>query len=145
MRRTDLTHEFVDFVPEEMEEGRLYVSMEYATAVHNCACGCSRRVVTPISPAQWKLIFDGESVSLMPSIGNWQFPCRSHYWIRTNQVCWAVPWTDAEIAAGHREDRLDLERHFARPEVEGSVPTKEPVGRRRGLRERLGLWRQGTK
>jgi len=34
-------------------------------------------VVTPLSPTGWSLIFDGETVSLYPSIGNWNFPCRS--------------------------------------------------------------------
>ncbi|MFC4855982.1 DUF6527 family protein [Actinophytocola glycyrrhizae] len=24
--------------------------------------------------------FNGETVSLSPSIGNWSFPCRSHYY-----------------------------------------------------------------
>jgi hypothetical protein len=35
----------------------------------------------PISPADWQLAYDGDTVSLTPSIGNWGFPRRSHYWI----------------------------------------------------------------
>jgi hypothetical protein len=42
--------------------------------------------VTPFSPKDWKLIFYGESVSLYPSIGNWNFPCKSHYWITKNSI-----------------------------------------------------------
>ena len=36
-----------------------------------CCCGCGEEVVTPFSPAQWQMSFDGEAVSLHPSIGNW--------------------------------------------------------------------------
>ena len=84
-----LTHEFVEFIPDMIEEGKLYVSIEYATTVHKCCCGCGKEVVTPLSPTDWKLIFDGKTVSLDPSIGNWSFPCRSHYWIRNNWALWA--------------------------------------------------------
>jgi hypothetical protein len=38
-------------------------------------------------------------VSLDPSIGNWSFPCRSHYWIRNNKVRWAENWSQARIDA----------------------------------------------
>ena len=53
------------------------MSIPYATAVHLCACGCGNKVVTPFSPAEWQLTYDGDTVSLSPSIGNWQFPCKS--------------------------------------------------------------------
>jgi hypothetical protein len=36
----------------------LYVSLEYATAIHACACGCGNEVVTPLSPNGWKLTFE---------------------------------------------------------------------------------------
>ena len=71
MRRTSIDHEFVEFIPSELQEAVLYVSIPYATAVHQCACGCGNKVVTPISPVDWQLLFDGETVSLTPSIGNW--------------------------------------------------------------------------
>jgi hypothetical protein len=84
-----LQHRFVEFMPETLEEGVLYVSMEYCTAIHNCVCGCGNKVVTPISPTDWQLQFNGKSVSLKPSIGNWSFDCQSHYWITNNKVSWA--------------------------------------------------------
>lgn len=90
-------HAFVDHVPDHLGDGILYVSIPYATAIHLCACGCGNEVVTPLSPRQWRLIFDGESVSLTPSIGNWSFPCRSHYWIHCGQIRWAPRWSRAEI------------------------------------------------
>lgn len=103
-RRT-LSHEFVEFIPEQLQEGVLYVSTAYATATHRCFCGCGREVVTPLSPTDWKLTFDGETVSLSPSIGNWSFPCKSHYWIEANKVQWCGEMSRKAIDAGQVRDR----------------------------------------
>ena len=78
--------EFVQYMPNSINQGVLYVSMQYSLVLHLCACGCSEKVATPLSPDDWNLLFDGETVSLYPSIGNWDFPCESHYWIRRNKV-----------------------------------------------------------
>ena len=90
---TKLENSFTEFIPEDLVDGTLYISMDYATAVHLCACGCGSKVVTPFSPKDWKLSFDGRGVSLHPSIGNWSFDCKSHYWIKNNQVIWAPPYS----------------------------------------------------
>lgn len=93
-----MTLNFVELMPKEIEDGVLYISMEYATAIHRCACGCGNKVVTPLSPKDWKLTFNGESISLSPSIGNWNFDCKSHYWIVNNNIKWDVSWPQ-EITA----------------------------------------------
>lgn len=87
-----MRYEFVQFVPckSSLDEGVLYVSVEFATAIHLCACGCGNEVVTPLSPCDWCLVFDGRAVSLMPSIGNWRLECESHYWIRGGAVIWVA-------------------------------------------------------
>lgn len=95
-----LKHEFVEFIPEELDEKTIYVSIRFATATHLCCCGCGNKVVTPLRPTDWSLVFDGKTVSLHPSVGNWSFPCQSHYWIRNNRASWAAQWTKEEIAAG---------------------------------------------
>ena len=90
MSRTHcLEHRFVQYIPEALDEGVLYISVEFATASHACCCGCGNEVVTPIDPVGWTLSFDGVTVSLSPSIGNWQLSCQSHYWICRNRVRWA--------------------------------------------------------
>ena len=124
MRRDSLVHEFVDGIPTDLDEGTLYVSIRYRTAVHLCACGCGNKVVTPIKPARWHLSYNGETVSLSPSIGNWQFPCRSHYWIRDDGVCWAGPWTADEVEAGRDRDARQLGEYYEdrkRTQLAGSV------------------------
>ena len=86
MRHKRLEHRFVEHIPEHLEAGILYVSMEYATSAHSCCCGCGEEVVVPFTPTDWKMSFDGETVSLRPSIGNWTLKCRSHYVIDRGKV-----------------------------------------------------------
>ena len=105
-------HRFVEFIPRDLEPDVLYVSIEYATCVHACVCGCGNRVVTPLSPDDWRLTFDGETVSLSPSIGNWAFPCESHYWIREDQAVWAAKASKARIELLREQQRLTRERHW---------------------------------
>lgn len=81
--------EFVDFIPDHLEAGKLYISRRYATAIHLCACGCGNETVTPIKPDGWQLAEADTTVSLTPSIGNFNFPCKSHYFITENNVVWA--------------------------------------------------------
>ncbi|HEX7962665.1 MAG TPA: DUF6527 family protein [Terriglobales bacterium] len=57
-----LEHQFVEFIPEVLDGGVPYISVKYATAVHKCCCGCSREVVTPLSPTFWHMTFDGEMI-----------------------------------------------------------------------------------
>lgn len=111
-----MQHKFVDYIPEEVSEGILYVSMEFGTAVHKCCCGCGQEVVTPITPTDWQLAFNGESITLHPSIGNWSFKCQSHYFIRNNEIKWCGAWTKQQVAAGKSQDVASKEKYFGKPE-----------------------------
>ena len=130
-----LAYEFVKAIPNELEERTLYVSMDYATVVHRCCCGCGREVVTPLSPTDWKLTYDGESISLSPSIGNWSFECRSHYWIVRNTVRWAGQWSKKQIEAWRAQDRRAKERHYA-----GAVSNPQEAGHPTRDKSRKGFW-----
>lgn len=130
-----LSHEFVKAVPDELAERRLYVSMDYATVVHKCCCGCGREVVTPLSPTDWKLIYDGISVSLHPSIGNWSFECQSHYWVEKGRVSWGGQWSSERIAAGREHDRRAKEVHYGGVVLESK---EHPVSTDEG--SRTGFW-----
>jgi hypothetical protein len=131
-----IRHEFVDYIPIELESDVLYISIKYRTSSHLCACGCGFRVVTPIRPAQWRLLFDGETVSLSPSIGNHQFPCRSHYFVRNSQIHWMEQWTEDRAHRGWHQDDEDLEEHYSgdRGRTRGVEAQKTIWG---GLREKL--------
>jgi len=88
MRLTEIVPEFVDEIPEVLEHGKIYVSEKFRTASHLCPCGCQMKVVTPFGKFGWILSRGEGKVTLAPSIGNWQYACRSHYWITFNQIVW---------------------------------------------------------
>ncbi len=108
-----LAFEFVEFIPDDLQERTLYISIPYCTAVHECCCGCGREVVTPLSPTGWQLTFDGKTVSLYPSIGSWSLPCQSHYFITKNKVVWDRQWSDKQIAKGREREATSRERYYA--------------------------------
>jgi hypothetical protein len=110
VRTSLLRFEFVEAIPRDLAVGTLYVSIPFTTAIHRCCCGCGREVVTPIAPNGWSLLFDGTAVSLDPSIGNWSFPCQSHYWIRRNRVEWAATWSKQQIQLARAAERLAHDR-----------------------------------
>ncbi len=131
MRHLHLEHRFVQHIPDRLEPGVLYVSMAYGTAAHSCCCGCGEEVVTPFTPTDWKMTFDGETVSLWPSVGNWDLACRSHYVIKRGRIIEAAPWTNEQIAAERRRDGVAKARHYgaALPNVivaPAAVPTTHP-------------------
>jgi hypothetical protein len=109
-----IQHKFVETIPDEIPNGILFVSIRYKTAVHRCVCGCGNEVVTPISPTDWKISFNGETVSLSPSIGNWNFHCRSHYWIINNRIVYSKPWTNDQVEKGRTEDVRKKKSFFSR-------------------------------
>jgi len=134
-RQTALAHEFVEFIPDQLKEGILYISIPFATVAHKCCCGCGQEVVTPLSPTDWMLIFDGQSISLDPSIGNWSFPCKSHYWIRSGKVRWAAMWSQDEIDAGRAADRMAKDKYYGGRDA---VPQQD--GRKRPFWRKLKWW-----
>lgn len=115
-RRDSLEPCFVATVPAQLEEGKLYVSMQYGSVNHLCACGCGSEVVTPLHPARWALFYDGDAVSLWPSVGSFDLPCRSHYVIERNRVIWHRAWADEAARAGAERDRRAVEQfHSTQP------------------------------
>jgi hypothetical protein len=89
-----LQNKFVEYIPGKPEYGILYVSMEHNTVLHLCPCGCGNKIVTPILPGQWTMTYNGEGITLYPSIGNWSLDCETHYWIRNSKVINIPRWTE---------------------------------------------------
>lgn len=140
-RRTTLTHEFVEFVPDILEDGVIYISVDYATAAHKCFCGCGHPVITPFSPTDWKLVFDGETISLTPSIGNWNFPCQAHYWIKYNRVEWAGQWSRKEIDEGRTRDSEAKQDYFIYAKKPAPETVELPVQQPQPPVQKRGIWR----
>lgn len=99
---------FVEHFPDQLEPGVLYVSMMYAICAHSCACGCGQKVITPLSPTKWKLLYDGEAVTLYPSIGNYGFPCQSHYFLTKGRV----EWIDVDVNSSETRKRCRKKRGY---------------------------------
>lgn len=73
MRTEGFRREDVRHAPETLQPGVLYVSAEYGTALHLCACGCEGEVATPLRPKDplgWTLT----EVTLRPCVGNQRWP-----------------------------------------------------------------------
>jgi len=102
----------VHYVPKDLEPGLLYVAEEFGAAIHLCACGCGAKVSTPLGPTEWSLEETKQGPSLKPSIGNWQFPCRSHYWIDRGEIVWSGQWTAEQIEAGRQRDEARRRAHY---------------------------------
>ena len=95
MKTTELKPVYLQFLPPQnaMQEGILYISKRFQVAKHLCACGCMSDTVTPfehqgetMTLPGWKFTDNDGLVTLSPSIGNAQFPCKSHYWIQNNKI-----------------------------------------------------------
>lgn len=115
MRMQAIRPVHVDFMPKSFEEGVLYISMKYRTASHRCCCGCGTRIVTPLRDTEYELIQHEGSISLYPSIGNWNHPCQSHYWIRNNRVIWCARMNRDEIQRGRAGDDALKNAYFGEP------------------------------
>ncbi|APZ33042.1 hypothetical protein BOH66_01070 [Microbacterium aurum] len=123
MRTDSFRYLDVEFIPLTLEPRILYVTDTYRTSAHLCACGCGTKVFLPLSPVEWTVRHDPEGVTVRPSVGNWEFPCRSHYFITGGVVQWARSWDQDRVEYARRSDEQDLDAYF------------------RG-RKRRGLWRR---
>ncbi len=106
---------YVEYIPpaDSIKDGELYISLEFQTAVHKCCCGCGEEVVTPFNPAQWRITDRGGKVSLFPSIGNWSYSCKSHYFIKDNCILWAGAFDEAAIMRVQANDKRALDNYIA--------------------------------
>jgi len=111
---------FVERVPFEIEEGVIYISTTVNTAVHLCPCGCKTEIVTPIDPSEWNFTYDGQTISLYPSIGVWGAACKSHYWIVKNHVEWSRTYTNKEIEEVRTQESVENQNYYNQLKIEES-------------------------
>lgn len=151
MKHTHLEHRFIAQFPDQLLAGVLYVSIEYATAAHCCCCGCGEEVITPFTPTDWKVTFDGETISLYPSIGNWNFACRSHYFIQHGRVIEAATWTETQVADNRSQDKIAKAQYYSalgsikvsKSVSDDATPPRMTQNRfRYYLKKAKSLWRQ---
>jgi hypothetical protein len=104
-----ITHLFVTHMPPKgaLKDGIVYISLEYKTVLHKCACGCGSEISTPLTPRDWCLSYNGETISLEPSVGNWSYACRSHYIIRNGWIIWPDNWSDLKIKTARKAEQTN--------------------------------------
>ena len=98
VKKVNIDPVYVEYMPDVLEGGKLYTSKKYSIAIHSCPCGCGNRVVTPLDEIVtefgktvtempkngWILTEKRNRITITPSIGNYGFPCKSHYIITNN-------------------------------------------------------------
>lgn len=141
-----VSHRFVERVPAPLEDGVLYVSISFGTVIHKCCCGCGDKVVTPLTPVDWSILYDGQFISLYPSIGRWSARCRSHYWIDRNRVKWAGKWSPAQIQAGMSADAWVRATYYgeeaAKAESSEAATTRQITSKAPRAPSRESFWRR---
>ena len=65
----------------DMLDNVICISDEFQIAEHKCICGCGTLISTPLNKNDWKYNINKhtDSISMQPSIGNFQIPCNTHY------------------------------------------------------------------
>ncbi|MBS3992548.1 MAG: hypothetical protein KGZ87_02410 [Bacteroidetes bacterium] len=104
--------EFVERIPQIIEEGKIYISTSVNTAIHLCPCGCKTEIVTPIDPSEWYFTYNGETISLYPSVGVWGAVCKSHYWIKKNQIEWSRTYSKQEIEEVRTQETIENQKYY---------------------------------
>lgn len=104
--------ERVGYMPKKLEPSILYISQEFQTAAHLCACGCGVKIRTPLGPTEWSVRDTESGPTLRPSVGNWQQNCRSHYLITNGKVEWAGQWSEQKVLAGRAAEQSRREAYF---------------------------------
>ncbi|MCB0448317.1 MAG: hypothetical protein KDD03_12580, partial [Gelidibacter sp.] len=137
--------QFVEFMPDVIQEGVIYISLEYKSVIHRCACGCGKEVNTPLHPTGWKMSYDGESISLKPSVGNWSFDCKSHYWITNNKVEWSMKWSDDTIREVRAFEDFEREEYYKNKDSENIDDDSEELPKSKSKKmswfENLIFWK----
>lgn len=110
----------VYYMPAQLEPGILYVSDEFKVAAHLCPCGCGNKVNTPLGPANWKFIERNNEPTLSPSISNWQFPCKSHYWITKGDVKWSYKLSSEDALESWQFEEGKRRRYYEELETKKS-------------------------
>ncbi len=107
-----MIHHFQDTIPksEQIEEGTIYISLKYNMTAHKCACGCGQLVPLPLSPNDWMVQYNGETISLSPSVGNGQLACGSHYIISSSKIVWLKKMNSAESSAQIKSESRVINR-----------------------------------
>jgi Family of unknown function (DUF6527) len=103
-------YQSVDRIPDILRDGVVYHTEEFELAGLLYACGCGHRVIllVPDSHQVWD---QNGLATVRPSIGVFDAPCKSHYFITAGVVEWLPASTGAQAASIMH---AQIARHVAR-------------------------------
>lgn len=88
IKKVEIEPVFVNgYMPDFYEQGKVYISKQFKISKHLCLCGCGQMTIMPLDNGAkwWQLVEENNGkVSFIGSVGNYNFPCKSHYIITKN-------------------------------------------------------------
>lgn len=102
------------YMPSDFKEGILYVSKKFGVAAHLCACGCGNKVITPLGATEWTIKEEDFGVSVYPSIGNGQLPCKSHYLINNGKIIWCDQMTESKTHQDFKKAEVQRALYYSK-------------------------------
>lgn len=140
MNQVQFKSEVVGSIPEVLQANTLYVTTDGDVAGHLCACGCGREVITPLTPTDWSITISRRGATLFPSIGNWAFPCRSHYFIWDGAIVWARDMSAEAIEQGRRRDKARKQDYYEKLNGQPKSKIEPPPPQYQSMIQRLRAW-----
>lgn len=90
-------YRLVERIPKALDEGVVYHTEEFELAGLLCACGCGHRM-TLLVPDSHKVSDERGYATVWPSIGVFDAPCKSHYFIVAGEVNWLRAFSSSEAS-----------------------------------------------
>ena len=113
---------FVESIPPgRPPAGEFLISIKYGMGVLRCPCGCGNTMDVNIEPHRWSIKWDGEHISVCPSISSDWMGCRSHYWVRRNRIVWGYPISRTAEEKKEKEEAKARERIYKPKSFVGNI------------------------
>jgi hypothetical protein len=88
----------VDRTPATLVDGVVYHNEDFELAALSCACGCGHRI-TLLVPDSHQVFDHGGFATVRPSIGVFDAPCLSHFFVTAGDVEWLDAFSQPSAAA----------------------------------------------
>jgi len=88
----------VERIPANLENRVVYHSEEFELAGFVCPCGCGHRI-TLLVPDSHQVWSQNGLATISPSVGVFDAPCKSHFFIRAGAVDWLSAFSAAQAAS----------------------------------------------
>lgn len=109
-------YRLVERIPNILQEGIVYHTEEFELAGLLCACGCGHRI-TLLVPDSHRVSDERGYATIWPSIGVFDAPCKSHYFINAGEIQWRPAFSASQVS---NIMQAQIARHVARDTASAS-------------------------